>query len=74
MPNMPCFADLAARDYAHEMGRLDQLDQAACEIQDSFDDMTVTEVRKLLKQHEKDQLDELLFEFAYRMVGNREPF
>ncbi|MEA3639946.1 MAG: hypothetical protein VBE63_08380 [Lamprobacter sp.] len=68
MPNMPCYNDLAARNYAHSEAlweaRLDTIGEKA----DELDAWSLESIRTKLKPHETETLDEIINTVAERML------
>lgn len=68
MPHMPCYADLAARDYAHQASIDDARDKAVAEQVEQLETLSHSELDRLLTQSERDELATFLFEVASRMI------
>lgn len=71
MPEFPCWADRAARDYAAEQASLDAFDDAVTEVIDDLLPHTLEDVYAALDNSETEQLDEALKSYAYRILEQR---
>lgn len=69
MPNTPCWADMAAAEYADDT--IEDYIEAVSEISDELDGWAVECVRKKLKPHEAEILDGIIFDVAVRLLEER---
>lgn len=69
MPNTPCWADMAAAEYANDP--IEDYIDAICETADELDGWSVESIRTKLKPHELEALDGIINTVAERLLEER---
>lgn len=68
MSNMPCFADIAARDYAHEEALYQRWEDEVWHKAAELESWPVQDIYQQLKPHEKETIDGIVATVAERLL------